>query len=196
MPQHWTVCPPYELTTHSGRNDSAEIERPRRSSAWPTATLANWWNDRRRQRRIDSFTGDTAQLFNEIALAAGDQIFLPTVSELDFLGLAQFLARDARTRCAIGTCNSTARSTTGVSRTTRVRMSGRHDCGGYTSKQLGSPRTSAVSLHDDRSTDGPAQSARQFVVSNAAVPGQPGFANWAQRPFRQSSRSPPRRLPR
>ncbi len=100
LPQHWTVCPPYELTTHSGRNYSAEIERPRRSSAWPTATLANWWNDRRRQRRIDSFTGDTAQLFNEIALAAGDQVFLPTVSELDFLGLAQFLARDARTRCA------------------------------------------------------------------------------------------------
>ena len=100
LPRHWTVCPLYELTTHSGRNYSAEIERPRRSSAWPTATLANWWNDRRRQRRIASFTRDTAQLFNEIALAAGDQVVLPTVSELDFLGLAQFLARDARTRCA------------------------------------------------------------------------------------------------
>jgi hypothetical protein len=101
LSRYWTIRPVYELTTHSRLTFSAEIERPhRRSRTPPLAKLASWWNDRRRRRRIAAFARDTATLFGQIALAAGDQVFLPTVSELDFLGLAHYLARDARTRSA------------------------------------------------------------------------------------------------
>ncbi len=101
LPRQWTVRPVYELTTHSRLNFSAEIERPpHRRTARPVARIATWWNDRRRRRRIAAFTRDTNSLFAEITLAPGDQVFLPTFSELDFSGLARFLASNAGTRCA------------------------------------------------------------------------------------------------
>jgi hypothetical protein len=99
LPAHWNIRAVYELTTHSRLNFSAEIERPARPHAGrPLRMLGRWWSDRRRRRRIAAFTRDTATLFRGIALAPGDQVFLPTVSELDLLGLAQYLADDDRAR--------------------------------------------------------------------------------------------------
>src|SRR5437868_3338739 len=89
-PAHWNVRPIYELSTHSRLNFSAEIERRAPApSRWPWTSLKNWRNDRRRRHRIAAFARDTTALFRGIALEPGDQVFLPTVSELDLLGLAQ-----------------------------------------------------------------------------------------------------------
>ena len=65
----------------------------------PFDWLAEWWNDRGRAKRSTIFKivpRHGAALFRQIALEPGDQGFLPTVSELELLGLAQFLARDDR----------------------------------------------------------------------------------------------------
>ncbi len=125
LPGHWNIRSVYELTTHSRLNFSSEIVRPAKSHAGrPLRLLGRWWSDRRRRRRIAAFTRDTATLFRGIVLAPGDQVFLPTVSELDLLGLAEYLADDARaTTTSIGICNFTVRSTSAASRTSRHRTS-------------------------------------------------------------------------
>ncbi len=56
------------------------------------------WSNYRRRQRAALFARESAALFKQIDLQSGDQVFLPTVSEIDLLGLAQYLARDERTR--------------------------------------------------------------------------------------------------
>ena len=59
------------------------------------ASLAGRLNivkQRGRQRRIDAFCSACTKLFDEIGLCSEDLVFLPSVSEFDFLGLVRFLA--------------------------------------------------------------------------------------------------------
>jgi hypothetical protein len=99
LPAHWKIRPVYQLTTYTRHRYSAEIERDEASpSHWLSRLVGEWWSDRRRSRRAIAFARDTATLFDELVLEPGDQVFIPTLSELDLLGLAQYLAHDARTR--------------------------------------------------------------------------------------------------
>jgi len=52
----------------------------------------NILKQRGRQRRIEAFCSACKKLFDEIGLCAEDLIFLPSVSEFDFLGFVRFLA--------------------------------------------------------------------------------------------------------
>ena len=60
--------------------------------------IKGWWTGQRREQRSTAFARDTGMLFSELMLEPGDQVFIPTISELDLLGLAQFLSHDQRTR--------------------------------------------------------------------------------------------------
>jgi hypothetical protein len=98
MPEDWRILPLYQRGTYSKRRIMADGDSPADppSRGWIVRRVAEWWNDRRRAKRSTIFARDTSALFRQIALEPGDQVFLPTVSELELLGLAQFLARDDR----------------------------------------------------------------------------------------------------
>jgi hypothetical protein len=99
LPANWKVRPVYQYTTYSRHRHTAEIASDDAGQAgWLARLIGGWWNDRRRSHRAFAFARDTATLFGEIALEPGDQVFIPTLSELDLLGLAQYLAHDPRTR--------------------------------------------------------------------------------------------------
>lgn len=90
LPPHWTVRPSYVLTSYSPFRYVAEEDAPRPTSI--KQRFVDWWDKRHgRQRQIAAFARDTAALFEDLHLAAGDQVFIPTVSELELLGLGQFL---------------------------------------------------------------------------------------------------------
>ena len=96
LPPHWHVVSLYQHGAYSKRRilaDNAVVAAAAPNRGWATRWLAAWWNDRRRTKRSLVFQRDTAALFRQVALEPGDQVFLATVSELEFLGLAQFLAR-------------------------------------------------------------------------------------------------------
>ncbi|HEX4000208.1 MAG TPA: hypothetical protein VHX65_16770 [Pirellulales bacterium] len=123
LPEHWRVLPTYQRGIYSRRrilaraaaaigSVSAEPRLPEsRSSAaepaqseaaeasnrgWPMRWLTTWWNERRRAKRSTAFERDTVSLFRQLILQPGDQVFLAAISELELLGLAQFLSRDDR----------------------------------------------------------------------------------------------------
>ena len=99
LPVHWKVRPVYQYTTYSRHRHTTEIASDDSAQAgWLARLIGGWWSDRRRSHRAVAFARDTAALFGEIALEPGDQVFIPTLSELDLLGLAQYLAHDPRTR--------------------------------------------------------------------------------------------------
>src|SRR5260221_14535626 len=99
LPVHWKVRPVYQFTTYTRHRYSAELDDDKAAQGnWLSRLVGGWWNDRRRSQRAVAFARDTATLFGELVLEAGDQVFVPTASELDLLGLAQYLAREPRTR--------------------------------------------------------------------------------------------------
>lgn len=99
LPAHWKVRPVYQYTTYTRHRHTAGIATDESAhGGWLAQLIGGWWNDRRRSQRAVAFARDTATLVGEIALERGDQVFIPTLSELDLLGLAQYLAHDPRTR--------------------------------------------------------------------------------------------------
>jgi hypothetical protein len=101
FPDRWKVRPAYQFTTYTRRRYSAlSAGDSSRRLPWPWRLFTERWSDHRRSQRAAAFARDTAALFSEIAIEPGDQVFIPTLSELDLLGLAQYLAHDDRTRRA------------------------------------------------------------------------------------------------
>lgn len=99
LPEHWKVRPLYQHSTYTRHRLSGDVDRePSDGSRWLTRLVGDWWNDRRRTNRAVAFARDTATLFGDLALEPGDQVFVPTLSELDLLGLAQFLSHEPRTK--------------------------------------------------------------------------------------------------
>jgi hypothetical protein len=96
------VYPIFRYTTysdatlyHSSRSgDTSSLAR--RASGWIRG-LSRPWN---RAARIRGFYSGLCRLFRHVPLESGDQVFIPTLSELDLLGLSQFLASDERARRA------------------------------------------------------------------------------------------------
>ena len=66
-----------------------------------TEGLLNWWNQalqlRRRRSLIRSFAYDCETFFDEFEFTTDDHVLLTTVSELELLGLAAYLANHPRT---------------------------------------------------------------------------------------------------
>jgi hypothetical protein len=89
---------------HSNRNSANLRCAPAGDS--PTAAtslwqrLGDWLHDRGRRRRVDAFTSGLHRLFREIVLSPGDQVFIPTLSELDLAGLVPFLREHEASRAA------------------------------------------------------------------------------------------------
>jgi hypothetical protein len=99
LPDRWKVRPVYQFTTYTRHRYSAEpMSNETGQANWLSRLVGDWWSDRQRSQRAFAFARDTATLFSELVLEAGDQVFVPTASELDLLGLAQYLAQDPRTR--------------------------------------------------------------------------------------------------
>ena len=99
FPEHWKVRPIYQHSTYTRHRVSAEVKHiGPRPAAGLSGMIKSWWTGHRREQRSNAFARDSAMLFSELMLEPGDQVFIPTLSELDLLGLAQFLSHDERTR--------------------------------------------------------------------------------------------------
>ena len=62
--------------------------------------LRGLFEQQARRRRARAFAADCALLFRQVGLARGDHVFLATCSELDLVGLVDYLASDAATEAA------------------------------------------------------------------------------------------------
>lgn len=99
MPQHWQILPLYQRNAYSRRRMSIDGNAAAKADSgrgWLAQWIAAWWNNRRRANRATLFARDTTALFRQLALDPGDQVFLPTVSDLELIGLTQYLSRDDR----------------------------------------------------------------------------------------------------
>ncbi len=92
LPPHWPVRSIYRHQTYSRFRFEAPDSPPRPLAA-ARRTIDWWLKSHGRQRRIRSFAANTAELFHEFPLAAGDQVFVATLSELELLGLGKFLSQ-------------------------------------------------------------------------------------------------------
>ncbi len=101
LPPHWQIRPVYEYTTYTRHRFSID-EAPEGKRSKYHFLVPRWlrrqWTDRRREQRVTAFARDTAALLGEIDLQPGDQVLIPTMSELDLMGLGQYLGHDSRTR--------------------------------------------------------------------------------------------------
>lgn len=90
----------------AGTKEPATAAIPLHSSRRPTfwrrwvERLRNVVSNRQRRRHIAGFAAACRRLFAQIELAEGDQVFVPTISELDLAGLVQFLRATPETRLA------------------------------------------------------------------------------------------------
>lgn len=77
----------------------------RRRSRHSTGTIAGPWARLRftlgRRRRARAFSRACADLFRSVPLEAGDHVFLPTMFDLDVMGLADWLRSQPRTRLPV-----------------------------------------------------------------------------------------------
>lgn len=110
LPLAWMLYTPYRHTTYEG---PALVEKQRRLAAgrkrliqrhssepfWARAAsylpspLKRWLirrYDAKQLAIIDQFAADTATLFRQLKLTSGDQIFVPTLSQDDLVGLIRF----------------------------------------------------------------------------------------------------------
>ena len=90
LPPHWNVRPVYRHRTYSRYRFGADLEAAHGQSALRWSR--DWWlQTLGRRRHVGSFARSSAQYFRDNPLAAGDQVFVATVSELELLGLGKFL---------------------------------------------------------------------------------------------------------
>src|SRR5690606_38211793 len=105
FPQNWQVFTCFRYTTFSrhavfdsegqlpwasqqkARNGNSTISR----RPWMLA-LRDHFNERSRQAELCAFSQACQTIFSHIHLEQGDHVFFATISEFDFLGLADFLA--------------------------------------------------------------------------------------------------------
>lgn len=110
LPSHWPVFPVfrhhaysrYSILTGKARypvlvdeQQATDQDRPpapgdhRSPGLW--ASLRRRWRRWQIERRWNHFASACRQLFERVPLQAGDQVFFPTMTEFDLVGLARFL---------------------------------------------------------------------------------------------------------
>jgi hypothetical protein len=94
LPQQWRV---HALYTHESYSRHT-LDTQAQPTASPLGGVhrrwnraRHWWAARARERLAARFAQDCARLFALEPVARGDQVFVATTSELDLLGLADFL---------------------------------------------------------------------------------------------------------
>lgn len=107
LPRSWQLLPLFPYRTYSkysGLRASGRVRSPA-FGWWSTAAPAGFvqalvqrWHRIRQRSRIRSFSAACHELWRKVALARGDQVFLPTLSDLDLVGLVEFLASEEATR--------------------------------------------------------------------------------------------------
>ena len=111
-PRHWPTWPLFRFTTYSDYTIYRSRPQTARPAAGisaegagpvvePTASVWTWrglrqrigdlCHRRGRRRRIAAFAASLDKLFSHVPLADGDQVFIPTLSELDLAGLIRHL---------------------------------------------------------------------------------------------------------
>lgn len=91
------------------QQDEAKVRRSQRGALSTFGrlrlTISDWFDQRKRanpasgrRRRIKQFARDCTSLFSQIPLADGDHVFIPTLSEIELLGLVEFLNSDQNKR--------------------------------------------------------------------------------------------------
>jgi glycosyltransferase involved in cell wall biosynthesis len=108
LPPHWQVhqlfhhhtYSPYSMNFQGGVHSTERHHRTGPAALPWRQRLARRWHRRLQRRRIDRFAGACQRLFRDIDLEPDDQVFLPTLSDFDLVGLVQFLESDWRTLAA------------------------------------------------------------------------------------------------
>jgi hypothetical protein len=98
-PRHWRVYPLFRqhgyhrFALRSGRYPlPSNPLRPRHRSG-----LREWWEHWQQQRRVCDLAAGCAVAIDRCGLSPGDQVFLPTVTEFDLVGLLHFLRSEPST---------------------------------------------------------------------------------------------------
>ena len=115
----WRILPTFRYSTYSNytiyhscsssrsksheTHDSASTSHSAANERWP-ARLQRKAKEHlfhsARRRRISSFARSLKEVFDRLGIEEGDQVFIPTLSELDFVGLADFLSQHPSSRRA------------------------------------------------------------------------------------------------
>jgi glycosyltransferase involved in cell wall biosynthesis len=109
-PRHWPTWPIFRFTTYSkftvyrSQPHRHSCAAGRIASPWSLAgiceRLKNYLHQRGRERRVAALTAGLARLFKNETIAPGDQVFIPTLSELDLEGVVRFLEATPSTQVA------------------------------------------------------------------------------------------------
>jgi glycosyltransferase involved in cell wall biosynthesis len=94
MPAHWSVKSAYRHTRYFKLCfDTLRFRVPKqRRFEWLRHQFGLWSRARRRRGRAIDFAADTAAALAGIAFERRDQVFIPTLTEIDLRGLARYLA--------------------------------------------------------------------------------------------------------
>jgi len=109
LPKHWPVYPVFRFHTYSkySMNDAGRTvpvdpgdagSEP--APAGPYGRCLRSWHRRAQWRRINHFAAACWRLFRHIELEADDQVFLPTLSDFDLVGLIRYLRSNHASRAA------------------------------------------------------------------------------------------------
>ncbi|MEX2188908.1 MAG: hypothetical protein WD875_19015 [Pirellulales bacterium] len=114
-PRHWSTWPVFRFTTYSPytiyrsrpqherrvatADTAGEVGWPARAWTWSGLwrQIGDYWHRRGRERHVAAFAASLAKLFAREPLAPGDQVFIPTLSELDLAGLVRYLEASGHT---------------------------------------------------------------------------------------------------
>jgi len=106
LPASWQVLPVFSNDTYSPHcvyfrypysSDKKSAPAKKKPASTDSANeslwrrLLQWWTGNRQQAVRTSFAGSCSELFSQAPLTAGDEVFIPTLSELDLAGLVDFL---------------------------------------------------------------------------------------------------------
>jgi glycosyltransferase involved in cell wall biosynthesis len=100
LPADWTILPLFRNSTYSNFSATAGSAVSPSDPLGPPQTddngswwskLAGRWNRWNQRRQALSFASACREVFRQIPSAPGDQVFIPTLSEFDLVGLSEFL---------------------------------------------------------------------------------------------------------
>ncbi len=100
FPPNWSILPLFRNTTYSSFSATAGSALSPSDPLGPSQTgdNASWWsklvgkwNRWNQRRQALSFASACREVFRQIPAGPGDQVFIPTLSEFDLVGLSEFL---------------------------------------------------------------------------------------------------------
>lgn len=107
LPPSFRLFPLFRYSTYGGNTLAKPNDHRRRpndsfslKATWQDCSnwLRQWRRARRQRQRMESFRDACSELLPKIKLRDGDHVFLPTMSECDFLALSSLLQTELGTR--------------------------------------------------------------------------------------------------